>query len=134
MDTSLFIYHYGDIKIFVLIYVDDIIVTGTHLEFINSLISRLQLEFPLKDIGPLSFFLGIQATRTEHGLHFCQAKYIADLLTRFHMIRAKAAKSPCPLAPNTHGMMVKVYLILQNIVMWLSLYSIVHLQGLRFPL
>ena len=96
VDTSLFTYHYGDIKIFMLIYVDDIIVTGTHLEFNNSLISRLQLEFPLKDIGPLSFFLGIQATRTEHGLHFCQAKYIVDLLTRFHMIRAKAAKSPCP--------------------------------------
>ena len=67
MDNSLFIYHYGDIKIFMLIYVDDTIVTGTHLEFINSLISRLQLEFPLKHLGPPSFFLGIQATRTEHG-------------------------------------------------------------------
>ena len=78
-----------------LIYVDGIIVTGTHLEFINSLISRLQLEFPLKDLGPLSFFLGIQATRTEHDLHLCQVKYIADLLTRVHIIGAKAAKSPC---------------------------------------
>ena len=79
-----------------LIYVDDIIVTGTHLEFINSIISRLQLEFPLKDLGPISFFLGIQATRIEHGLHLCQAKYIANLLARVHMIGVKAAKSPFP--------------------------------------
>ena len=96
VDSSLFIYHSGDIKIFMLIYVDDIIVTGTHLEFINSIISRLQLEFPLKDLGPISFFLGIQATRIEHGLHLCQAKYIANLLARVHMIGVKAAKSPFP--------------------------------------
>ena len=56
----------------------------------------MQLEFPLKDLGPHSFFLGIQATRTEHGLHICQAKYIAVLLTQVHMIGAKSAKSPSP--------------------------------------
>lgn len=55
VDTSLFIHISGNIKIFLLIYVDDIIVTGTHAAFI----AQMQQEFPVKDLGPLSYFLGI---------------------------------------------------------------------------
>jgi len=62
VDTSLFTFQHGDIKIFILIYVDDIIITGTHSTTIASVISKLQLQFPLKDLGPLHFFLGVQAT------------------------------------------------------------------------
>jgi len=95
VDTSLFLYHCGAIKLFVLIYVDDIIVTGTHSNVISALIYHLQQEFPLKDLGCLSYFLGIQVTRTSQGLHLSQSKYIADLLSRVHMDGAKPAKSPC---------------------------------------
>lgn len=96
VDTSLFTYISGSIQIYMLIYVDDIILTGTHPALIQSLISRMQHEFPLKDLGPLSYFLGIQATRTSDGLHLCQHNYISDLLTRTHMADAKPAKFPCP--------------------------------------
>jgi len=95
VDTSLFIHISGSIKIFLLIYVDDIIVTGTHAPLISALISRMQQEFPIKDLGPLHYFLGIQATRTSNGLHLCQSKYVADLLTRTQMQDAKPASSPC---------------------------------------
>jgi hypothetical protein len=95
VDTSLFIYLSGNVKLYMLIYVDDIILTGTHASVISSLITRMQQEFPLKDLGPLNFFLGIQVTRTHSGLHLCQAKYITDLLARTHMDGAKPAKSPC---------------------------------------
>lgn len=78
-----------------LIYVDDIIVTGTHFNVISAQIFHLQQEFPLKDLGFLSFFLGIQVTRTSQELHLSQSKYIADLLSRVHMDGAKPAKSPC---------------------------------------
>jgi hypothetical protein len=61
VDSSLFIFIMNNIKIFLLIYVDDIIVTGTHSSVITSLIAQLQLKFPLKDLGPLAFFLGIEA-------------------------------------------------------------------------
>jgi hypothetical protein len=69
VDTSLFIYICGSIQIYMLVYVDDIIITGTHSSVISSLIVKLQCEFPVKDLGPLNFFLGIQVTRTSHGLH-----------------------------------------------------------------
>jgi hypothetical protein len=58
-----------------------------------SLSSLQQQEFPLKDIGPLHFFLGIHVFHTNQGLHLCQAKYIADLLHRTHMQDAKPSKS-----------------------------------------
>jgi len=82
-------------KLFLLLFVDDIIVTGTHSHLICALISRLQQEFPVKDLGPLSYFLGIQVSRTAAGLHLCQSKYVANLLKRTHMAEAKPAKSPC---------------------------------------
>lgn len=85
VDTSLFLHINGSLKIFLLIYVDDIIVTGTHLHVISVLITRMQQEFPVKDLGPLSYFLGIQVTRTPTGLRLCQSKYVADILTRTHI-------------------------------------------------
>jgi hypothetical protein len=62
VDSSLFTFIKGNIKVFMLVYVDDIVVTGTHLSVITSLIAQLQTRFPLKDLGNLGFFLGIQVT------------------------------------------------------------------------
>ena len=59
VDTFLFIYIHGNIQIYMLLYVNDIIITGTHPRVIYSIIAQLQYEFLLKDLGTLSFFLGI---------------------------------------------------------------------------
>lgn len=63
-----------------LVYVDDIIVTGSDTTFLASLVQRLNTQFALKDLGSLSYFLGIQAQYTSSTLHLCQQKYITDLL------------------------------------------------------
>ncbi|KAH9652916.1 retrovirus-related pol polyprotein from transposon RE1 [Citrus sinensis] len=63
-------------------YVDDIIVTGSNSAQIQQVIINLQTTFALKDLGELHFFLGIQVTKTDTGLHLSQSKYIADLLTK----------------------------------------------------
>jgi hypothetical protein len=96
VDSSLFTFIKGAIKVFLLVYVDDIVVTGTHLCVITALITKLQQWFPLKDLGNLGFFLGIQVTRQSGSLHLCQAKYIRELLHRTRMLGAKPASSPCP--------------------------------------
>ena len=80
-----------------LLYVDDIIVIGTHFSIISALIFQLQKNFLLKDLGNLSFFLGIQATRLEGSLHLCQAKYIKDLLHYTQMLGAKPSSCPCSI-------------------------------------
>jgi hypothetical protein len=51
--------------------------------------------FKVKDLGPLGYFLGVQAHRSSSGLHLRQAKYITDLLSRMKMLGAKPYFSPC---------------------------------------
>jgi hypothetical protein len=80
VDTSLFIYIHGNIQIYMLVYVDNILIIGTHPRVIYSIIAQLQSKFPLKDLGTLSYFLGIHVTRDASGLHACQTKYISELL------------------------------------------------------
>jgi hypothetical protein len=60
VDYSLFTYHQANINIFILIFVDDIIITGNHHATINALITTMLLDFAMKDRSALSYFLGIQ--------------------------------------------------------------------------
>jgi hypothetical protein len=69
VDSSLFLYHQGTTHLFILIYVDDILVTGTHSFIISSLLDKLQIDFALKDLGELNYFLGIQVHREASSLH-----------------------------------------------------------------
>ena len=60
-NSCLFIFNNGPSPIYMLVYVDDIIVTGPDSHSISSLISSLQRDFTLKDLGTLHYFLGVQA-------------------------------------------------------------------------
>lgn len=82
-DPSLFTYVKGDAKLYVLIYVDDIIVTGSSSSLIQSLISKLNVKFALKQLGQLDYFLGIEVRHQPNGsLLLTQSKYIKELLAR----------------------------------------------------
>ena len=97
-DSSLFILRYKKLIVYLLVYVDDIVLTGNNPQFINSLISQLSKAFKLKDLGSLNYFLGLQITKTSKGLFLSQTKYAQDLLLRHNMQTSKPAHSPC--APN----------------------------------
>jgi hypothetical protein len=60
VDSSLFLYHQGTTHLFILIYVYDILVTGTHGSVISSLLGKLRTDFSLKELGDLNYFLGIR--------------------------------------------------------------------------
>ena len=60
-DTSLFIYRQGSTSLFLLVYVDDILITSLSPLAISQLISNLSQEFVVKDLGQLKYFLGIEA-------------------------------------------------------------------------
>jgi hypothetical protein len=86
VDPSLFTYHHGSVHVFLLIYVYDILVTSNDQEFITSLIANLQLEFSMRNLGWLAYFLGIEATRSPSGLHLRQTRYIIDLLDQVYLL------------------------------------------------
>jgi hypothetical protein len=96
VDTSLFIYLHGSVQVYMLVYVDDIIITSTHPAVISTLILKLQQEFPLKDLGPFSFFLGSSYLYYLWSSSL-QTKYILKLLRKAHMADSKPSKSPCVL-------------------------------------
>jgi hypothetical protein len=93
VDYSLFTFHFTNGHVFLLIYIDDIIVTRNNSAAISNLILSLKKEFSMKDLGPLNYCLGISVTLTTEGLHLSQSKYIADLLDKSRMTRAKPSKT-----------------------------------------
>uniref|UniRef100_A0A803PQB9 Reverse transcriptase Ty1/copia-type domain-containing protein n=1 Tax=Cannabis sativa TaxID=3483 RepID=A0A803PQB9_CANSA len=93
-DSSLFFYKIPGLVIMVLIYVDDIIVTGNNSTKLNQFIDKLHAEFALKDLGPLHYFLGIEVHRDETGLYLNQGKYVKELLTRTEMLHLKPSSTP----------------------------------------
>ena len=58
-DTSLFIYQRGSDTAYLLLYVDDIVLTASSADFLRRIISALQREFAMKDLGELHHFLGM---------------------------------------------------------------------------
>lgn len=94
-DASLFIRVIDIAWMFVLVYVDDIIVTGSVSSKIDDFVATLNIEFSLKDMGDLHYFLGVEVTHLYTGsLHLCQRKYILDLLDRWNMANAKTVNTP----------------------------------------
>lgn len=71
-DTSLFIYKSTNHTAYLLLYVDDIILTASSTSFLNYIISLLGGEFSMTDLGPLSHFLGVAVTHSPAGLHLSQ--------------------------------------------------------------
>ncbi|KAM1225391.1 hypothetical protein ACFX2G_045116 [Malus domestica] len=94
-DSSLFVKHAGESVVILLLYVDDIIITGSSSAAITQVIHSLKTEFDIKDLGTLHFFLGIQITRHTNGLFLSHTKYIRDLLHKTEMIGSKSCDTPC---------------------------------------
>ena len=93
-DTSLFHCRVNDKLLLVLVYVDDILITGEDSKQISKLIADLDSQFSLKTLGSVSYFLGIEAYRNSTGLVLTQTKYLFDLLAKTKMLAAKACSSP----------------------------------------
>ncbi|KAG8476441.1 hypothetical protein CXB51_033363 [Gossypium anomalum] len=93
-DDSLFIKNTEGVILYVLVYVDDIIITGTHQASIDQFATNLNSRFSLKDLGPLSYFLGIEVSPTSNGLILSQHKYVLDFLRRAKMDQANGSPTP----------------------------------------
>ena len=102
-DASLFIYNSHDIIVFLIVYVDDIVVTGNNNDFLQNFIQQLHTKFSLKDLGELNTFLGVEVIPTPKGLFLSQARHILDLLSLHKMDGAKDTITPmCSSTYLTH--------------------------------
>jgi hypothetical protein len=96
-DTSLFVFRRGSDTIYLLLYVDDIILKASSTELLRRTISALQREFAMKDLRPLHHFLGITVERRPDKLFLHQRTYTLDILKRAVMTDCKPCSTPVDL-------------------------------------
>ena len=77
-----------------LVYVDDILITGESQEDVQQVITDLHQHFSLKTLGTVNYFLGFEVNRFSSGLHPSQSKYAKDLLQKTNMAEAKPCSTP----------------------------------------
>eukprot|EP00253_Pinus_taeda_P019892 PITA_19892 len=79
----------GKSLIILVLYVDDLTLTGSDPNLINHVKSNLKKEFEMKDLGYLHYFLGLEVLQSKEGISLSQSKYACDLLRHFHMEHCK---------------------------------------------
>ena len=99
-DTSLFIYRRGTDMAYLLLYVDDIVLTASSAQLLRQVISALQQEFAMKDLGELHHFLGMQVQRNADGMVLSQRQYMLDILDRAGMAECKPCTTPVDTNPK----------------------------------
>jgi histone deacetylase 1/2 len=93
-DTSLFYFNKEGITVFVLIYVDDIIVASSSQEATTRLLSNLKKDFALKDLGELHYFLGMEVNKVRDGIILSQDRFASNLLAKVNMVNCKPVCTP----------------------------------------
>ena len=94
LDYSLFILHREDTQLVVLVYVDNLIITGNTPSAIKHFMLYLSTCFHMKDLGILKYFLGIEVDRNPTGIFLCQHKYALDIIFEAGLLGAKPAATP----------------------------------------
>ncbi|KAK6124927.1 hypothetical protein DH2020_041338 [Rehmannia glutinosa] len=91
-DTSFFFSRKGSQLLIILVYVDDLLITGDDAVMVDHIIQKLNSAFSLKHLGEVNYFLGLEAHKTSQGYLLNQTKYINDLLHKTNM----SGCTPCP--------------------------------------
>ena len=93
-DTALFLRRSDHGTTILLLYVDDMIITGDDMQGIQDLKLFLGSQFEMKDLGPLNYFLGIEVSSSADGYYLTQAKYTSDLISRANITDSKIVDTP----------------------------------------
>nr|XP_043629894.1 uncharacterized mitochondrial protein AtMg00810-like [Erigeron canadensis] len=98
-DYSLYIKQSKDVFIVLLVYVDDIVITGNNKDEIDKFKQFLSSKFMIKDLGILKYFLGIEIMENKKGVCMFQRKYCLELLHEYGLLASKPIDTP--LETNT---------------------------------
>lgn len=96
-DNSLFIKRTHRGCTLLLLYVDHMIISGNYDSGIAALKLELMKIFKMKDLGPVTYFLGLEITHSKDGIQIRQKKYAEDLLSLAHLTDSKESDTPLEL-------------------------------------
>jgi hypothetical protein len=86
----------SDPNLIIVVYVDDLFITGADETKIAWLKKKLNMEFDMTDLGPIQRYLGVEFTRTPNGMFLFQHQYVLEMLSEFHMQNSKPEHVPLP--------------------------------------
>lgn len=98
IDKTLFYKNVKNDLILVQVYVDDIIFGSSNERLCEKFAKLMQDKYEMSMMGELSFFLGLQISQRKDGIFICQSKYVRDLLKKYNLEDASAAKTPMATA------------------------------------
>ncbi|CAM8943540.1 unnamed protein product [Rhodiola kirilowii] len=93
-DYSLFTLSRGDDFLILLVYVDDVVLTGTSTTLISQVKGFIHDMFQIKDLGVLKYFLGLEVARSPEGIFLNQRKYALDILDDHKFMECKPVRTP----------------------------------------
>ena len=100
-DHSVFYHHNSSSQcIYLVVYVDDIVITGSDQEGIQRLKQHIFNHFQTKDLGKLKYFLGLEIAQSSSGVVMSQRKYALDVLEETCMLECKPVDTP--IDPNVN--------------------------------
>ncbi|KAK6119995.1 hypothetical protein DH2020_046235 [Rehmannia glutinosa] len=102
-DHCLFLKHTPSSFLALVIYVDDVLITGSNLTDIIDVNDYLDRLFTIKDLGPAKYFLGVEIVRTDTGTYLHQRKYILDILTDMGLLGCKPTHTHFPPGLKLQG-------------------------------
>ncbi|KAJ0575491.1 putative RNA-directed DNA polymerase [Helianthus annuus] len=97
-DHSLYVLSKSTVFIVLLVYVDDIVITGNNDSEIGKIKNLLSNSFQIKDLGVLKYFLGLEVVYDKFGLCLNQRKYCLELLAEFGYLGCKPVNTPIELS------------------------------------
>jgi hypothetical protein len=88
--------------IYVVLYVDDMLLVGNNMDVIKEVKSKLSSKFDMKDLGAANFIMGMEIKRDRENMKLWlnQRKYVEMILQRFNMHGSKLVKVPIPIGVN----------------------------------
>jgi hypothetical protein len=109
VDTSLFVYNNNGARVYLLLYVDDMILSVSMTSLLRHIVQRLHDVFTVKDMGSVHHFLGISVHRNSTVFFLSQAQYAEELLQHAAMAYCKPVPTPAdtkPKASATEGALI----------------------------
>jgi hypothetical protein len=93
-DTSLFVFRHDTDMVYLLLYVDDIVLTASSAALLQQTISAIKQEFAMTDLRPLHHFLGVSVQHQTGRLFLTQHQFALDILERAGMVDCKPVSTP----------------------------------------
>ena len=99
-DANCYVLSDGSLVAIILVYVDDLIFTGSWTSRIEAMMRAMETQFEMTDLGLLHYFLGFEIYQTPRGIFFSQQKYTRSILERFQMTSCRPIGTPLEPAEN----------------------------------